>query len=272
MEKRTGTALAAFFSALLIALLCIGALAAGAKWPAASSKGMKKSGKLQVSAANTAEGYFMAAVSKKNKRKLKLRVTKGKQSLSYDLRGDGEYEVFPLQLGDGKYEVSLWENVSGKKYSSAGKISLNVKLKSKTLPFLYPNQYVNYTKASEAVKKAEALCKGKSAAEAFQIIQEFMSKSFVYDYVKAITIQAGMLPDIDGCYSKKMGVCQDLSAIMVCMLRTQGIPSKLVIGYADNLYHAWTETTINGKEVFFYPTAALSAITLPHKYTVERFY
>ena len=28
-------------------------------------------------------------------------------------------------------------------------------------------------------------------------------------------------------------VCQDLAAIMCCMLRTQGLPARLVIGYAD---------------------------------------
>ena len=95
---------------------------------------------------------------------------------------------------------------------------------------------------------------------------------FVYDFIKAINIKPGMLPDIDGSYSKKMGVCQDLSAIMVAMLRTQGIPSRLIIGYADSQYHAWTMTMINGEETFFDPTAAIAAISQVKEYSMERYY
>ena len=51
-------------------------------------------------------------------------------------------------------------------------------------------------------------------------------KTFSYDYIKAINIKAGMLPDIPGTWDKRMGVCQDLAAIMCCMLRTQGIVSE----------------------------------------------
>ena len=69
-----------------------------------------------------------------------------------------------------------------------------------------------------------------------------------------------------------MGVCQDLSAIMVCMLRTQGIPARLMIGYADKQYHAWVVADVGGEEKFFDPTAALSAISKVKAYTLERYY
>jgi transglutaminase-like putative cysteine protease len=119
---------------------------------------------------------------------------------------------------------------------------------------------------------ADTLCDGKSEKESFEAVCKFMSTSFAYDFIKAVTIKPGMLPDIDGSYAKKMGVCQDLSAIMVAMLRTQGIPSRLIIGYADSQYHAWTMTSVNGKDAFFDPTAALSAISTVKEYSMERFY
>ena len=75
--------------------------------------------------------------------------------------------------------------------------------------------------------------------EAYDAVCSYMSKTFLYDYVKAVTVKSGTLPDVDGTYGKKMGICQDLSAVMCCMLRTQGIPSKLVVGYAGTTYHAW---------------------------------
>ena len=43
---------------------------------------------------------------------------------------------------------------------------------------------------------------------------------------------------------------------MTSMLRSQGIPSKLVVGYSGSLYHAWINVYINGvgwidKAVYF---------------------
>ena len=261
---------------LLIGAICLlsgCALAeSSAKWPEQSGQVVKNDGKMKMDASHTAEGYFMAGVQQKTSKKIKLRVAKDGVTLTYDLNGDGDLEVIPLQLGSGKYEVSLWENVSAKKYSSAGKITLNVTLSREDIAFFYPNQYVNYTVRSQAVSKAGELCQGKSEKDAYAAVRDFMQSSFAYDYVKSLTVKAGTLPDIDGSYEKKMGVCQDLSAIMCCMLRTQGIPCRLIIGYADKNYHAWTVAQVGGQEMFFDPTAALSAISPPKAYSVERFY
>lgn len=263
-----------FAMAVLLAIILLACSVAFADSPIWPEKGqtVKKNGKMQVDISNVTDGYFMAAVQSKNKHKLKLRVVKGGETLTYDLNGNGDYEVFPLQLGDGKYEISLYENVSGKKYSQEGKVSVSVSLRTANVPFLGPNQYVHYTKASQAVAKAADVCKGLSGKDAFNAVCSFMKSSFVYDYVKAVQVKAGTLPDIDGTFTKKMGVCQDLSAIMVCMLRTQGIPSKLMIGYADKQYHAWTVSIVDGKEEFFDPTAALNAISKVKEYTLERYY
>ena len=268
--------LLAALTALLLAALAAGwnagmAAEAKAKWPKTSSS-QKTNGKMKLDVGNSSEGYFMAAVSSKTKHKMKLRVVKGDTTLNYDLNGDGAFEVFPFQLGSGKYEISLWENVSGKKYSAAGKVSLTVKLKAENICFLYPNQYVNYSKKTAAVAKANELCSGMGEKDAYNAIKKFISNSFTYDYVKAATIKPSVMPDLDGCYSKQKGVCQDLSAVMVCMLRSQGIPARLVVGYADKNYHAWLVVEVDGKKVLFDPTAAVSHSKNASKYTVERYY
>ena len=256
----------------LLALFCALAQAENqAIWPTTGSD-VKKDDKLKVDVSNTKDGYFMAAVSKQNKHRLKLRVVKGGEQLTYDLNGNAEYEVFPLQFGSGKYEVTLYENVSGKKYSQEGKVNLSVSLTREDAAFLVPSQYLNYTQLSAAVAAADELCLDKSEEEAFKLVCNFMKTKFVYDFVKAATVKAGMLPDIDGSFDKHMGVCQDLSAIMICMLRTQGIPAKLMIGYADKQYHAWVVAYVDGEESFFDPTAALSAISKVKEYTLERYY
>ena len=270
MKKKILLCLAAV---LLLSGYCVFTRAAAeAKWPEGSSGGKKTNGKLTVDLTNTSEGYFMAAVSEKSSHRMKMRVSKDGETLTYDLNTDGDYEVFPLQLGSGKYEISLYENVSGKKYSSAGRITVNVTLTREDGCFLYPNQYVDYDEFTKAVAVANEMCAGKSEKEIYTLIRKYIIENYAYDFIKSVTVAAGELPDIDGCYDKKMGVCQDLSALMVCMLRSQGIPAKLMIGYADKNYHAWTVTSVADKEVFFDPTAALNAISKPVSYSVERYY
>ncbi|MBR1686528.1 MAG: transglutaminase domain-containing protein [Clostridia bacterium] len=256
----------------LLAFFLAGSASAEAKWPTEPGKNVKKDGKLQIDVTSISEGYFHAGLQSKNKHKMKLRVTKGDNQLTYDLNSDAKYEIFPLQYGDGKYTIALYENVSGKKYSAAGKITINVTLSSQDICYYYPNQYVNYTPETDPVLVAEELCKNMSQKEAYDAICAYMSKNFVYDFLKAVNIKAGVLPDIDTCYSKRMGVCQDLSAICISMMRTQGIPARLMIGYADKNYHAWVETDFGGKSYFFDPTAAVNGISKVKEYSVERFY
>ena len=265
-----------FITAVLVCLfVCFAASASAdsstAIWPQQTTV-TNSGGSLLVDASGAQNGYFFAAVSYRTNHRLKLRVIKDGTTFTYDLKTDTSYELFPLQLGTGYYEIHLYENVSGKKYAMAGSLGLYVTMENQEAAFLVPNQYISYTKASEAVAKADELCSGKNEKEAYDAVCKFMSTSFVYDFIKAVTIKPGMLPDIDGSYAKKMGVCQDLSAITCAMLRTQGIPARMIIGYADSQYHAWTTANVNGKEIFFDPTAAISAISSVKSYSMERYY
>ena len=260
--------------AVLLLSGCCGLIcaAAEAKWPKGSAEGQKSNGKMTLDITNTSEGYFMAAVSSKTDHRMKMRVAKDGQTLTYDLNSDGDFEVFPLQLGSGKYDITLYENVSGKKYSNAGKISIDVALVREDIAFLYPNQYVNYNELTKAVLVADQLCAGKNEKDAYTVLRNYILENYGYDFIKSVTVSASELPDIEGCFEKKMGVCQDLSALMVCMLRSQGIPARLMIGYADKDYHAWTVASVDAQDVFFDPTAAMNIISKSVIYSVERYY
>ena len=249
------------------------ALSAGdARWPSAPGTQVENTGKLSLDLSNISEGYFMAAAPGGCAHRLKLRVEKDGMTLTYDLNGEGSYEVFPLQLGSGSYTVSLYENVGGKKYAQQGGTALNVQLSREDAAFLYPNQYINYSELSPLVEKAGELCEGMGEKEVYRTVCEFITSEFVYDYIRALTISAGELPDPDGAFEKRMGICQDLSAVMVGMLRTMGIPGRMIIGYADDNYHAWTQTMVDGEDQFFDPTAAVGGISTVIDYSMERYY
>lgn len=262
--------------ALTVCLVGLGAAAvaaiSGAVWPEASGEKEKTSGGLTVDSSHAQEGYIMAKGAKSQKR-LKLRISKGKQTLTYDLNGEGEYEVFPLQMGSGEYQFVLFKNASGKKYAQDGKVSVKAELTDENAAFLCPNQYVNYTPETQVVAVSEEICGGLgSAREKFEAVREYVKSQYVYDFVKAATVSGGTLPDIDDCYEKKMGICQDLAAMCACMLRVQGIPTKLVIGYLGKNYHAWNSVLIDGEEILYDPTLELNAIAGNQGYTVERVY
>ena len=70
-------------------------------------------------------------------------------------------------------------------------------------------------------------------------VYNWVIKYFSYDYNKARTVKAGYLPELDTIYNKKKGICFDYAATMTAMLRSQGVPVKLVIGYTGKEYHAW---------------------------------
>ena len=242
-----------------------------AVWPENGNK-IAADESLTVDYSHSDEGYVMVK-GKKSKSRLKLRITFGKEVMTYDLNQNGDYEVFPLQYGSGRYRVVLYRNTSGKKYVQDGEVSVNAKMIREDAAFLGPNQYVRYTEDMAVVKKGAELCEGLSSGKKIvEAVRKYVSSTYVYDYIQATLVGMGVLPDIERCYERRMGICQDLSALAVCILRTQGIPARLMIGYADSSYHAWVCATVDGQDYQFDPTVDINAMGKPTKYTLERYY
>ena len=262
----------ALLSAVAIAWAVLGTAGSdNAVWPEAAGEAGQKDGKLVIDYSHMDQGYVMARVKEQTGHTMKLRVTYNGGQLMYDINNNGNYEAYPLQLGSGTYEFALFENVKGSKFSAEGKITFNAQLRDENAAFLVPNQYVSYNRNSATVLKSDEICAGKSQKESFDAICNFMASEFTYDFVRAKTISSGTMPEVDPCFEKRSGICQDLAAVMVCMCRVQGIPAKLVIGYADKYYHAWTLCVVDGKEVFFDPTEAIGAINAS-SHSIERVY
>lgn len=242
-----------------------------AVWPEATGEQVLSDGGLLLDCSHMSQGYAMAAAAGGSGNRMKLQVVCNGAQLLYDLNSSGVYEVLPFQFGSGTYSISLFENVEGSKYAGKGKIDVSVQLEDENAAFKVPNQYVNYTKESPSVQKSDELAGGKSESEIYEEVCNFMASEFSYDFVRAVSISPGELPEVDGCFESRTGICQDLSAVMISMLRVQGIPSRLMIGYADGYYHAWTVSIVDGEEKFFDPTAAINALNASD-YVVERYY
>ncbi len=205
--------------------------------------------KAKVDVSNAKNGYILVAHNGQAKNRLKVRVTGPSGTVyTYDLNKNGQYETFPLSDGNGKYTVGVYENTSGNKYALAYSTPVTVMLTNDYAPFLHANQYVNYTSNSQAVKKAAELTKDKKTSlDKITVIYEFVVSNLTYDKQKAKNVQSGYLPNVDKVLAEKKGICFDYAALMTAMLRSQGIPTKLVVGYTGDVYHAWINTFIPEK-------------------------
>ena len=201
-----------------------------------------------IDASNTSQGYVMVKYNGTNE-KVKLQITCPDQSCyTYLISDRGAYDTFPLTAGNGSYALQVLENVAGDTYTVSLAQSINVNIEDEFLPFLYPNQYVNFHTDSKAVSKGSDLEKDTySDLDVVQNIYNYVIKNISYDTEKAQNVSYGYVPDIDDTLSSKKGICFDYAALMASMLRSQNIPTKLEVGYSGDAYHAWISTYIDDK-------------------------
>ncbi|WIV12344.1 transglutaminase-like domain-containing protein [Proteiniborus sp. MB09-C3] len=171
----------------------------------------------------------------------KVMITKGDIKYTYDIKANNSY---PLQLGDGKYTVSILENVEGNKYRQVEKEEINLKLSDANKVFLQSNQIINWNENMEAMKKAKELAKNaKNDKEKVIAIYNFIINNISYDNDKAASVQAGYIPSIDIILKASKGICYDYATLFAAMLRSLDVPTKLVMGRKNDVeaYHAWNQ-------------------------------
>ncbi len=207
--------------------------------PVASGTTVNQNESAVIDYSNTKDGYVMVNYTAATSARLKVQVTGPTTTYTYNLPA-GAWTTFPLSDGNGGYKVTVYQNVSGTKYATVLSTSFKVALSDEFAPFLRPNQYVDYAAAPNTVAKAEELAKGiTDPLQKVEKVYDFVISSLTYDTKKAESVQSGYLPVLDNVLSSKTGICFDYAALMTGMLRSQGVPCKLVVGYAGTAYHAW---------------------------------
>lgn len=183
-------------------------------------------------------------VSYESTAKVKVEVFKDGTSYYYDLDGN---DVFPLQMGNGTYRVSVLENIDASRYKVVRRENIAVEMPSDTAPYLASVQNVKWKIGDQAIIKAAEL----ESEDTLSAIYSYLVSYIKYDYAKIDTLSPGYLPNIEDTFASGRGICYDFSALLASMLRSRGIPAKLVMGYTPNAvgYHAWNEVYVNGRWV-----------------------
>ena len=193
------------------------------------------------------EGYVMVKYSGANTQPM-IQIAQisdsGKPSYNYHIQDFGQFGTYPLSLGNGEYIIKVLEWVSGKDYYSILEKVVTVTIDNEFLPFLHPNAYVNFNENSKAVLKGQELAEGTyTDIEVITNIFDFVTSNIKYDDDLATKVTTNEIsvyfPDIDRTLDTKKGICWDYASLMASMLRSQGIPTKLVMGHVGEVYHAW---------------------------------
>ena len=208
--------------------------------PVASEEKVIVGNVVQIDISNVSQGYFMVKYNGDNK-KIKMQVNKeGSPTYTYDLEKMSEFETFPISQGNGTYSLTINENIQGNTYAIADTMQFDVELESEILPFLYPNKYVKFDKSTRAISIGEEISKNAySDLDVIKLVYDYAVGEIDYDYESVENVTSFYIPNVDNVLESKKGLCFDYAALMTVMLRTQRIPTQLVIGYAGDEYHAW---------------------------------
>lgn len=200
----------------------------------------------KVDMSETAQGYvgvkYLGSSSK-----VKLQIKCSGQTYTYDIDKIDEYMIFPFSCGDGTYSIEVYENVSGNQYAMVYACSTNVTLEDENLPFLYPNTYVYYSSENDAVVSltGRVTSGDETQLEIVEDVYDYAVKEIDFDYDMVASVSSGYVPDLEEVIDSGKGICFDYASLMTAMLRISNIPTKLVIGYRGNDYHAWISVYIS---------------------------
>lgn len=200
---------------------------------------------LMLDFSNADQGYFTGILSSEDTLINIQVIGPDEVTYKYFLEEPDVTTAFPFTAGDGEYIILAFEHIGNDQYISLFNHVLDVTLENEYLPFLYPNQYVDFSEESEAVSLAESLSEEASTdLEALELIYTYVTEHISYDDEKAATVETGYLPDIDETLRTGRGICFDYAALTVSMLRSLFIPARLEIGYSSDVRHAWIDVYI----------------------------
>ena len=204
------------------------------------------------------EGAVTVVYPNAPQKRLRVLVEKGGERSAYNLHDGGStadaVATYPLQRGDGTYLVRIMENTEGNSYREVYRKEVTLKSQQKYAAFLNSVQEINWSSSDPAIQKAAQLTAGMSSdREKVQAIYNYIVGNVKYDHDKVDQLNIFYLPNINNTFSTNKGICYDYASLFAAMLRSQGIPTRMVKGYSDaigngEVYHAWNEVYLASED------------------------
>lgn len=177
---------------------------------------------------------------------MRVMVEKSGEKYYYSL--NNSQELLPAQLGNGAYTVKILKNIGGTKYRVLKTSKLDVKNAGNDV-YISSSQPV-YWEEKDLRNLANALMKDSITDEdKVKAAYKYVTENISYDNDKIRRIDTSYVPSVSSTISSRTGICYDYAALFAGLLRSEGIPTKLVKGYGkfSKEYHAWNEVYVNDK-------------------------
>ena len=121
--------------------------------PEAPGKKTLGASPLTLDISNADQGY-LTAISDSDSQKMNVQLTSENETVYSYFVSPGKSAVIPFSSGSGTYQICCYQQIDGSRYAALFADTLEVSLENEFLPFLYPNQYVNFTPDSASSKLA----------------------------------------------------------------------------------------------------------------------
>ncbi len=193
---------------------------------------------------NAGKGYVSVDYSGTTRLKLLLKL--GSSQFDYDIYPGRGVQYITLAQGSGSYNVEIYEMLDNGKFINSVNESFSASIADEINMFTYRNFYIEFDADSACVAKASEVCAGcASSLDKIAAVFKYVTDNITYDKQKAATVTSGYIPDPDKVLAAKTGICFDYASLTAAMLRSQGVPTRLITGYASpNIYHAWNEVYV----------------------------
>lgn len=215
-------------------------------WPSSDNTFVESDDTVLVDYSHTSQGYITAKTLTSDHERIKIRIIHNEETYTYDINKENTYVTYPLNMGSGTYTINVFENTEGDNYVLLFGFDIDVVLDDEMIPFLYPNQVVDYDENTLCIQKSFELVEGITTdLERVDVIYHWVLENITYDWDKVEEVKGQyVIPVLDDIYNNKKGICFDYAALMAAMLRVQHIPTKVITGMVDEGYHAWIEVYI----------------------------
>lgn len=194
---------------------------------------------------------YIGVKAGENYSELVFRVTFGGTTYTYWFDNNNRMLIVPLQQGSGSYGFKLLKNVTGDKYVAVYNVTKEISVEDEFQPFIRSNSLVNYTSDSNCVKSAQKLAgQSDNDSDFVSRVYSYIEDELEYDYEFAGSDPDMYYPNLDETLKTGKGICFDYAALAAGMLRSQGIPAKLITGYVSlegEVYHAWNMVYLKNK-------------------------
>ena len=208
--------------------------------------------------AGTADGGYVTVRYLGESDAARAEVTNPEGRMTPYLLAPGEDAALSLYGGTGLYRVNIFEKTDSGQYALVFSDSFEKESEEAPGPWLVSNAFVRFTEDSKCVQAARSIYdEVNGETKPFvEGVYNYVMSNIAYNEKLAELVPLSYIPDPDAVMDERVGICLDYAALMTAMLRSCGVPARMIVGNFGAYYHAWVSVCMDVPEDGVIPASA----------------